>query len=150
VCEPHEDQGAVLHEQPGDPVQRLPEILDVMQRQLGDEVWIEGAHPDCLGPLDEIAERTGVTLRVGFHCDDLAGKQALVAAGVGVTLIPGLALPTVRPDIELRRVADRLPRRRIYAAVPPADFRAPAVAPMVELLLSIESMEPCPTTMSSS
>jgi DNA-binding transcriptional LysR family regulator len=76
--------------------------------------WIEGAHPDCLGPL----ERLGVvehSPRIAFVCDDWNGKQGLVAAGVGLTLFPTLALAGAHPDIALRTVKD-LPHRRIYAA----------------------------------
>jgi DNA-binding transcriptional LysR family regulator len=94
--------------------------------------WIEGAHPDCLGPL----ARLGIvehSPRIAFVCDDWNGKQGLVAAGVGLTLFPSLAISGAHPDIVLRTVED-LPHRRIYAACR-ADLSQPsALSPMLEIL----------------
>jgi DNA-binding transcriptional LysR family regulator len=103
-------------------------------RELSGETWIEGAHPDCLGPLGRFFEVAGFTPRIGFHCDDWHGKQALVAAGVGVTLFPTLALAGKRDGIVLRPLRPALPSRRVLVAVPAAGYRAPATAPMVEIL----------------
>jgi len=56
-----------------------------------------------------------------------------VAAGVGVTLIPGLAIASVRDDIVLRSLGPHGPRRRVVVLLP-AGYRAPAVEPFVALL----------------
>lgn len=50
-------------------------------RDLRNETWIEGAHPDCLGPIPRLADMLGNPPRIGFTCDDWNGKQALVATG---------------------------------------------------------------------
>jgi len=65
---------------------------------------------------------------------DWNGKQALVAAGVGITLFPPLALPAARRDVVLKAPTPRLPARRIYVACAPAGYRAPAVTAMIEEL----------------
>jgi DNA-binding transcriptional LysR family regulator len=94
--------------------------------------WIDGAHPDCLGPL----ERLGVverSPRIVFVCDDWSGKQGLVAAGVGLTLFPRLALAAAHPKIALRTVKD-LPPRRIYAACRTDTSQPSALAPMLRVL----------------
>ena len=60
-------------------------------------------------------------------------SRASSPPGVGVTLIPGLAVATVRDDIVLRSLGPRAPpppRRR----PPPAGYRAPAVEPFVDVL----------------
>ena len=103
-------------------------------RDLADETWIEGAHPDCLGPLERFCQAAGFAPRIGFHCDDWHGKQALVAAGVGVMLFPTLALPSAHADLVLCAPRPTLPPRRILAAVPAASYRAPGTDPMIEIL----------------
>lgn len=104
---------------------------------LSTEVWIEGAHPDCLGPIPQLTEALGAPPRVGFICDDWTGKLALVAGGLGVTLIPTLAGPVVRPDIAVRPTTPALPRRRVLAAVAPASRRTPAAGAMLAHLRSV-------------
>lgn len=108
------------------------EIADLV-----DEIWIEGPHPDCLGPIGERHSTISFEPQVKFVCEDLVGKQALVAAGMGITLLPGLSLPGVRGDIILRDVADDLPPRRVYAAYCTEGYRLPAVDEMVTVLRDV-------------
>lgn len=109
---------------------------EVSLEQLSGETWIEGAHPDCLGMLVELCSARGVEARLGFHCQDWTGKGALVAAGLGLTLYPGLAAVRARDDIVLRRLPD-IPARMIYVAYPRAATRAPATEAMVEILRTL-------------
>ncbi|MCO1656804.1 LysR family transcriptional regulator [Pseudonocardia humida] len=104
---------------------------------LRDEMWIEGGHPDCLGPIPQLAAALGGPPRIGFFCEDWNGKQALVAAGAGVTLVPTLARAAVRDGVVLRPTAPELPTRRLYAlsAAPPQ--RLPAVTAMLGLLTEL-------------
>jgi DNA-binding transcriptional LysR family regulator len=83
--------------------------------------------------LTATARAHGFEPRIRFAAEQWLSKQGLVAAGVGVTLIPGLAMATVREDIVLRSLGPHAPRRTV-AAVLPAGYRSPAVAPFVELL----------------
>jgi DNA-binding transcriptional LysR family regulator len=121
----------------------LPDTHPLAQRRtvpleaLHDEVWIEGAHPDCLGPIPQLADAIGAPPRIGFVCDDWNGKQALVAAGAGIMLVPTLAQKAMRPGIHLRPTTPRLPSRRLYAAAPRPPFRTPAAEAMLELLTEI-------------
>ena len=96
-------------------------------KDLRDQRWIEGAHPDCLGPLDGLGSFIGGPPRIGHVCDDWNGKQALVAAGLGIMIFPVLALPSARPDLILRRTTPALPPRRIYLAMLEVRHRPPAV-----------------------
>jgi DNA-binding transcriptional LysR family regulator len=109
----------------------------VRLRDLRDDTWIEGAYPDCLGPVPQLADALGGPPRIGFTCDDWNGKQALVAAGAGIMLVPTLARAAVRPDIRLRPTAPGLPTRRLYAAVPEPPVRTPAADAMLTLLAEI-------------
>ncbi|GGO82394.1 LysR family transcriptional regulator [Wenjunlia tyrosinilytica] len=117
----------------------LPETHPLANRRvrlsdLLDDTWIDGAHPDCLGPLDGLLGSFGRIPSVGIRCDDWTGKQGLVASGAGVMLFPALARLSARPDITLMHLDDEIPRRRIYLACPDGGRRVPAVASMVELL----------------
>jgi DNA-binding transcriptional LysR family regulator len=100
---------------------------------LRDDVWIEGAHDSCRRPLVLAAAGCGFEPDIRFGSEQWLGKQGLVAAGVGICLIPGLAIATVRDDIVLRRLARAAPTRRVLALLP-RGYRAPAAEPFAELL----------------
>ena len=106
----------------------------VRLEDLRDERWIDGAFPDCLGPLAGLTAALGREPDIGFVCDDWSGKQGLVAAGLGVMVVPSLALATVRPEVVLRPTRPALPRRRLHAAVPRPPFRTPATTAMLGAL----------------
>ncbi|MFI0940443.1 LysR family transcriptional regulator [Streptomyces sp. NPDC021020] len=63
--------------------------------QLAGERWIAGC-PRCRGHLVELCERAGLTPRIDFATDDYPAVVGLVAAGLGVTVLPRLALESVR------------------------------------------------------
>lgn len=102
-------------------------------RDFADETWIEGDHPDCRRPLLQACAAQGFEPRIRFGTEQWLGKQGLVAAGVGVTLIPGLAIATVRDDVVLRRLGRDAPRRTVVVVMP-RGYRCPAVEPFVTLL----------------
>lgn len=63
-----------------------------------------------------VCRLAGASERQGFRATSLETLRQMVAAGVGVTLLPELAVqPPVpeSPDIEVRRFTDPVPRRRI-------------------------------------
>jgi DNA-binding transcriptional LysR family regulator len=89
-----------------------------------DSDWIEGCE-NCRQEFVEACRNAGFTPRIAYVSDDVIVKQALVAAGMGVTTMPGLALRTHRvPGIEATPLNGF--RRRIYLAtygdppIPPA------------------------------
>ena len=102
-------------------------------RDLRDETWIEAPGDGARPPLLSAALAHGFEPRIRFGAEQWLSKQGLVAAGVGVTLIPGLAIQTVREDIVLRSLGPDAPRRRVVAALP-VGYRAPAVEPFLALL----------------
>jgi DNA-binding transcriptional LysR family regulator len=76
----------------------------------------------------------GFEPRIAFHSDDYLAIQGFVAAGVGVSLIPDLALLAVREDVAIREVTSRAPVRRINAATLRDGYRTPAVDAMLDVL----------------
>ena len=63
--------------------------------------------------------------------------QGLVAAGVGVALIPQLALSTVRSDIRIRALHPRVPVRKVFAATRRGAPVTPAVATLLDILREV-------------
>jgi len=105
---------------------------DLRMEDLRDETWIEGRH--CADALMRTAHAAGFEPRIAFDCAEWLGKQGLVAAGVGVTLIPTLALGTVREGLVLRSLGPDGPTRGVYLATHAWLSPAPAVAPMKAIL----------------
>jgi DNA-binding transcriptional LysR family regulator len=77
---------------------RLAARASVSVADLADEDWIAGC-PRCRSHLLALAARVDVRPRVQFETDDSAAVVGLVAAGVGVALLPGLALGALPDDV---------------------------------------------------
>jgi DNA-binding transcriptional LysR family regulator len=79
-----------------------------------DSAWVAGCER-CRRELVEVCEDAGFTPRIMYTSDDPFVEQSLVAAGLGVTTMPGLALSTHRvPGIETAVVEGF--RRRVHVA----------------------------------
>jgi DNA-binding transcriptional LysR family regulator len=88
----------------------------VCMADLADEVWLSGDCPSSCGEMVLRACRdAGFDPRVGFESDDYHVLQGFVAAGLGVTLLPDLALPTLRGDIVVLPTDPPAPVRRVWA-----------------------------------
>jgi DNA-binding transcriptional LysR family regulator len=109
----------------------------VRLRDLAPEPWLLGATdrcPDRMVFLDA-CRAAGFEPRVTIQNDDYNAIQGFVAAGVGVALIPDLALINVREDIVVRSLAGRAPARRILAATTGGCARSPATRAMLDTLV---------------
>lgn len=97
-----------------------------------DSPWIAGCER-CRKELVGACEREGFTPRVTCTSDDADVKQALVAAGIGVAAIPGLALRSRRlPGFEVSELSTF--HRRIYVATFGDPPQPPATAAFVDAL----------------
>lgn len=101
---------------------------------LRDESWIEAGQQGYVLPLLSACRKVGFEPRIEFEVGPWNAKQGLVAAGVGVCLIPSLALSAVRQEVVLRPLGADAPKREVFAATR-AGNRSPAAERMVELLL---------------
>ncbi|HZR54471.1 MAG TPA: LysR family transcriptional regulator [Streptosporangiaceae bacterium] len=79
-----------------------------------DSAWIAGCE-HCRREFVDACARAGFTPRIAYTSDDVIVEQALVAAGMGVTTMPGLALRAHRaPGLAATALHDF--RRRVYLA----------------------------------
>jgi DNA-binding transcriptional LysR family regulator len=141
---------------PSDGIERLPLLDDPMYvalpvhhplarkrnlklSELAEENWILGTPGSC--PDASIFLRScqvaGFEPRIAFQSDDYFAMQGFVAAGVGASFIPDLALISVRDDIVVRSLGARPPSRRISAAVLDGSFRSPAKQAMLDILVEV-------------
>ena len=105
---------------------------------LQEESWVQtSAASPCARHVVRSCHAAGFEPRVSFESDDYQTVQGLVAAGVGVALIPQLALSTVRGDIRIRSLDPGNPVRKVFAATPRAAAVTPAVATMLDVLREI-------------
>ncbi len=105
--------------------------------ELSGEAWVQTSTASpCARHVVRSCHAAGFEPNVAFESDDYQTVQGLVAAGVGVALIPELALTSVREDIAIRAVHPRAPVRRVLAATPRGAAMMPAVATMLDILRS--------------
>jgi DNA-binding transcriptional LysR family regulator len=106
--------------------------------QLADETWIQNDVTGSCGRMHVAAcNSAGFDPRIGFMSDDYNVVQGLVAAGVGVSLLPALALTNIREDIVVRSLGPTAPHRRIAAATLSGRFRSPATEAMLAILCEV-------------
>src|SRR5436190_13250365 len=102
---------------------------------LSGEAWVQTSAPSpCARHVVRACHAAGFEPNVAFESDDYQTVQGLVAAGVGVALIPELALTSVREDIAIRSLRPRSPVRRVLAATPRGAAMMPAVTTMLDIL----------------
>jgi DNA-binding transcriptional LysR family regulator len=106
---------------------------------MADETWIQentSGGPWCR--LHSAAcSAAGFEPRIGFQSDDYNVVQGLIAAGVGVSLLPALALTNVRDDIVVRSLGPKAPFRRVAAATLAGRYRSPAAQAMLDILSEV-------------
>ena len=109
------------------PLPPWPDLADY-----ADYRWIGGCER-CRGYLIWQCELAGFSPKISFTTDDFVAVQALVAAGLGITTLPGLALRAARhPGIQ----AAPLPgsHRQVLAVTYGEAPEQPAVARLLDVL----------------
>ncbi|HEX2415229.1 MAG TPA: LysR substrate-binding domain-containing protein, partial [Thermoleophilaceae bacterium] len=128
-----EPVGVRLHHLLDDPLYLLSARRGRKLAALRDATWIAGCDR-CRSHLLSLCADQGFEPRIGYTSDDMVVMQALVAAGLGVTTIPGLALRAHRAE---GIVASRLPgsKRHVYAATYGEPPDPPATAALLSALV---------------
>lgn len=92
------------------------------------------------GPVRDLCGRAGFEPRVRFRCEEWLGRQGLVAAGVGIALIPRLAVAAVRDDLVVRPLGGVIESRGVYAIHHQAADGDPLMSAMVGELRDAAAM----------
>ncbi|WP_405806681.1 LysR family transcriptional regulator [Streptomyces sp. NBC_00210] len=100
---------------------------------LADESWIAGC-PRCRRHLVEVCEEAGFTPRIDFATDDYPAVIGLVGAGLGVAVLPELAMESVRLGGARTVTVEPSVEREIVALTLPDLAQVPAVAAMLHQL----------------
>jgi molybdate transport repressor ModE-like protein len=104
---------------------------------LAAEPWIASTLTDGCRQISERAcSEAGFEMRVAFETDETLAQLALVAAGVGVTLLPQLALTAVHPSV-LACPLSNAPVRRVWAARVAGAYHSPAGEAMLQILREV-------------
>jgi DNA-binding transcriptional LysR family regulator len=101
--------------------------------EFGDQAWIgadASADDRVLGPA-----RLARAIGSDFPVREWTAKLGLVAAGLGITIVPSLAAQAARADVALLPLdPSEAPPRTVYAATLTGRTPAPAVHPFIEVL----------------
>jgi DNA-binding transcriptional LysR family regulator len=106
----------------------------VALEELAGETWIGGAPGSAYGAIVlHSCRAAGFEPRFAFGSDDYNAVQAFVAVGLGIAILPHLALTFVRPGLHRVRLTVP-PVRHIVAARLAASYRSAATTSMLSVL----------------
>ncbi|HUN36429.1 MAG TPA: LysR substrate-binding domain-containing protein [Trebonia sp.] len=133
----------------GDASLGLPEVAPAITELWPDDLtrfinqrWIAGCDR-CREHLLQQCAAAGYTPKISFTTDDFVAVQALVGAGLGVALLPGLALQAARnPAVRALRL--RGTRRCVVAVRYGEPPDPPGTALLMEALRSAATAVPAP------
>ncbi|MFD7297741.1 LysR substrate-binding domain-containing protein [Streptomyces sp. NPDC059897] len=101
--------------------------------ELAAERWIAGCRR-CRGHFLAACARAGFAPDIAFTTDDTLAVQVLVAAGAGIALVPGTALPLLRHTEVVARPLTPALGRRVSAFVLAGHETAPVTALLLRTL----------------
>ena len=105
---------------------------------LSDEPWISSTLAcGCRQLTDRACLDAGFAPNVAFEADETMASQALVAAGVGVTIFPRLALNPLHPGVVARSLGRDAPVRRIWAGRLREGYSSAASEAMLQILVDV-------------
>ncbi|MFJ1745621.1 LysR family transcriptional regulator [Streptomyces sp. NPDC088116] len=113
---------------------RLAEAGTVAIGDLAAEPWIAGC-PRCRKQLVDACEEAGFTPRIDFATDDYPAVIGLVAAGLGVAVLPELAMESVRSEGVRALTVEPSVQREIVALTLPDLAQVPTVAATLDQLV---------------
>ena len=116
----------------------LADRRSVRLEELSEEHWLCGSgETSCRQLTLRSCENAGFTPDVAYESNDYTVMLALIAAGMGVTLVPDLALMIPSPDIPVIEIEPEPPIRRVWALSLEAGSRSNATDAMVDVLSEV-------------
>jgi DNA-binding transcriptional LysR family regulator len=116
---------------------RLARRRSLRLAELAAESWIAGDET-VQDPLRTLAPDLADRGRIEFVAREWTAKQGLVAVGLGVTLVPALAVSTVRQGVALVALhGDDAPARAVYVATARGVATPPAVDAFIAVLRGV-------------
>lgn len=118
----------------------LAERQEVPFGALADENWVVSSQTgDCPDTrvFRAACRRAGFEPAVNFRAEDYGTVQGLVAAGLGVSLVPSLAAAGARADVAVRPVAGHRPVRRVAIATAAEPAPRSMVAAVVGIVAAV-------------
>ena len=104
--------------------------------ELARDTWVGGCHR-CRQHLVNRCRRAGFEPALAHETDDNVAVQALVAAGLGVTMLPRSSLQAFQhPDVVVRQ-SKALGERLIGLVYRPGAEQVPATRALVERLVAV-------------
>ncbi len=132
---PVEDQGFRLKHLHEDPLYLISNQPDQHLDDHRETPWVGGC-VRCRAATVALCERAGFTPRIAYSSDDMVVIQMLVAAGMAVATLPGLALEAHRmPGIHATELVDDA--RQIYTVTYGDPPDPPATAALLEILHAV-------------
>lgn len=119
---------------------RLSALREVPLAALAADEWIvssaTGTCPDTR-VFRKVCRQAEFEPTVSFLAEDYSTVQGMVAANLGVSMVPSLAAGSVRNDVVVRRVQGHRPVRRISLATTAAPQSGTPLAVLVSLICSV-------------
>jgi DNA-binding transcriptional LysR family regulator len=129
---PDEEEGFRLTHLLDDPLYLISQEPDQRLEDHRASAWVGGCER-CRAAMVTTCERAGFTPRIAYSSDDMVVIQSLVAAGMGVATLPGLALEAHRtPGIHATEIGGSA--RQIFAVTYGEPPDPPATTALIEIL----------------
>jgi DNA-binding transcriptional LysR family regulator len=112
---------------------------------LAGEPWMVATSRECADwvVFSDACRRAGFAPRIAYRHEDYLTLLGLVAAGLGVALIPGIVHAAIRCDgVTVLPIAPREPTRRVAAVAIRAAVNQPAVSAMLAALRAHPPVDP--------
>lgn len=120
----------------------LADAPEVPVETLHAESWIVRAENHLTREhIERVAQAAGFTPRISMDAYDYPELQALVAAGLGISVCPLLALRPRRDDIVVKALPATVPPRRIYTASLEGRPLSPAHRALHEVMKDVVARE---------
>ncbi|SPL99101.1 putative LysR-family transcriptional regulator [[Actinomadura] parvosata subsp. kistnae] len=132
---PDEEEGFRLTHLLDDPLYLISREPGQRLEDHRDSAWVGGCER-CRATMVAACRRAGFTPRIAYSSDDMVVVQTLVAAGMGVATLPGLALQAHRtPGVHATEIPGHA--RHIYAATYGEPPDPPATTALLDILRAI-------------